>query len=248
MITVVNKYKESNHIYCGRGTALGNPFPMHNESQRDGVCDEYEKYFDHQVNELQNPDMLAELRLIYSAARKGDINLGCFCAPKRCHCDTIKAFIDGFNIPEPILGFREPPHNFLSNMYILPTPIVVDGISYHSTENLYQAMKTEDREQRHIISCLSPYKAKRHAKNMDIRKDWNDMRIELMVQATALKYELPTLRAMLIETGTAYIEETNHWKDTFWGVCRGVGENRLGHILMAERSRLHKDSHEHRTH
>jgi hypothetical protein len=42
MIRVVNKYKESNHIYCGRGTALGNPFVMHNESSRNEVLTAYE--------------------------------------------------------------------------------------------------------------------------------------------------------------------------------------------------------------
>jgi hypothetical protein len=94
MITVVNKYKEPNHIYCGRGSALGNPFPMTNESQRDEVCDEYEKYFKEQVNVLKNETMLKELRIIYSQAIKGNVNLGCFCAPKRCHCDTIKAYIE----------------------------------------------------------------------------------------------------------------------------------------------------------
>ena len=94
MITVVNKYKEPNHIYCGRGSALGNPFYMANESKRDEVCDKYEAYFNNEVNVKKNPAMLAQLRLIWKEAKTKDINLGCFCAPKRCHCDTIKAFID----------------------------------------------------------------------------------------------------------------------------------------------------------
>lgn len=94
MIKVVNKYKEPNHIYCGRGSALGNPFEMKDESQRDIVCDQYEQYFSEQVNVIQNEKMLEQLRNIYFQALKGDVNLGCFCAPKRCHCDTIKRFID----------------------------------------------------------------------------------------------------------------------------------------------------------
>jgi hypothetical protein len=94
MITVVNKYKEPNHIYCGRGSALGNPFPMKNESERDKVCDKYEVYFKEQVQVLKNESMLKELRVIYKQALKGDVNLGCFCSPKRCHCETIKEFIE----------------------------------------------------------------------------------------------------------------------------------------------------------
>jgi len=93
-INVVNKYKEPNHIYCGRGSALGNPFPMANESQRNKVCNDYEEYFNQKVKVEKNEPMLKQLRLIYSQALKGDVNLGCFCAPKRCHCDTIKKFIE----------------------------------------------------------------------------------------------------------------------------------------------------------
>lgn len=95
MVKVVNKYKESNHVYCGRGSALGNPFPMKNENQRDEVCDKYKDYFYQEVVVKKNEKMLKELRNIYKFAKKGNVNLGCFCAPKRCHCDTIKEFIDG---------------------------------------------------------------------------------------------------------------------------------------------------------
>ena len=93
-IKVVNKYKEPNHIYCGRGSALGNPFPMYNESQRDEVCDKYEVYFNQKVKIEKNKPMLAQLQFIQEEAKKGDVNLGCFCAPKRCHCDTIKKYIE----------------------------------------------------------------------------------------------------------------------------------------------------------
>ena len=99
-ITVVNKYKEPEHIYCGRGTALGNPFYMKSERERNTVCDKYEDWFYSQVNEVSwlhedNPNPpTKQLREIYNKALAGDINLGCFCATRRCHCDTIKNFID----------------------------------------------------------------------------------------------------------------------------------------------------------
>lgn len=93
-IQVVSKYKEPNHIYCGRGSALGNPFPMSSESQRNKVCDDYETYFNQKVKVEKCEPMLKQLRLIYSEAKKGDVDLGCFCAPRRCHCDTIKNFIE----------------------------------------------------------------------------------------------------------------------------------------------------------
>ena len=45
------------------------------------------------------------------------------------------------------------------------------------------------------------------------------------------------LKIKLIQTGDAYLEETNSWNDTYWGVCDGKGENILGHMLM----KLRKD-------
>lgn len=34
------------------------------------------------------------------------------------------------------------------------------------------------------------------------------------------------------------IVEENSWRDTYWGVCKGVGENHLGKILMKIRDEL----------
>ena len=94
MIKVVNKRIEPNHIYCGRGSALGNPFPMNSEKDRDMVCDKYEEYFNQKVRVERDARMIAQLKEILRQAKIGDVNLGCFCAPKRCHCDTIKRFIE----------------------------------------------------------------------------------------------------------------------------------------------------------
>lgn len=94
MVVVVNKYKVPNHVYCGRGSALGNPFPMKTEADRNKVCDQYEKYFYEEVFVKGNEAMLKQLKMIIAQARIGDVNLGCFCSPKRCHCDTIKRYVD----------------------------------------------------------------------------------------------------------------------------------------------------------
>jgi predicted NAD-dependent protein-ADP-ribosyltransferase YbiA (DUF1768 family) len=40
------------------------------------------------------------------------------------------------------------------------------------------------------------------------------------------------LRKLLLDTGTSELIEDNNWHDTFWGVCNGVGANKLGEILM----------------
>ena len=76
MITVVNKhhalYNDPTTIYCGRGSALGNPYKMHSEVDRNEVCDKYIKYFNHNVFVLEIPDMVAQVNLITYAARAGD--------------------------------------------------------------------------------------------------------------------------------------------------------------------------------
>lgn len=112
-ISVVNRYREHRYIYCGRGTPLGNPFVMLDKSkrQRDTACDQYEEWFYTVVREADflslaeacraDPDSATymteqEIMLIgiFEQAKTDSVNLGCYCAPKRCHCDTIKHFLD----------------------------------------------------------------------------------------------------------------------------------------------------------
>lgn len=46
------------------------------------------------------------------------------------------------------------------------------------------------------------------------------------------------LKAMLLATGDEGLIEGNWWGDTFWGECKGQGENHLGRILMKIRREL----------
>ena len=96
MVNIINIYKcKEPYVYCGRGSSLGNPYPITEQMDRDIVCDMYEEYFNQQVDIEKNPEMLEQLRYIYKQAKQGDVNLGCFCYPNnRCHCSTIKRFID----------------------------------------------------------------------------------------------------------------------------------------------------------
>ena len=79
--------------YIGRGSPLGNPFRMDGERTRDRVCDQYEAWFAEKV-EARDPTVMRELRRLYQLARKGPLTLGCFCAPKRCHGQTIKNYLE----------------------------------------------------------------------------------------------------------------------------------------------------------
>ncbi len=95
MTIIVGKKWDSGAVYIGRGSPLGNPFKMLSEQDRDSVCDKYEEWFKEQIK-INNKTVLTELSRLYKLAKNQDLILGCYCAPKRCHGDTIKQFLDGY--------------------------------------------------------------------------------------------------------------------------------------------------------
>ena len=50
------------------------------------------------------------------------------------------------------------------------------------------------------------------------------------------------LKEKLLATGDEHLEEGNTWGDTTWGTVNGIGENRLGKILMKVRNELQEES------
>ena len=77
-------------IKIDRSSPIGNPFIMHNESERDLVCDQYEKWLEEQLAS-KNKTVCNEMNRLYLIYKKyGKLNLFCWCAPKRCHGETIK--------------------------------------------------------------------------------------------------------------------------------------------------------------
>ena len=75
-----------------RTSPIGNPFFMHDESERNLVCDKYEKYFKQVI--LDNQKALDYLQKILNAALIGDVVLACWCVPKRCHGETILKWLN----------------------------------------------------------------------------------------------------------------------------------------------------------
>lgn len=128
-----------------------------------------------------------------------------------------------------ILGFKGK-YRWLSNF--VDCPIMYEGVLYPSTENAYQAAKTLDLEARKQFETLTAFDAKKAGKTVPIRPDWEAYKLLVMFKALRQKFTQEPFRTKLLNTGDAYIEETNYWGDTFWGVCNGVGENYLGKIIM----------------
>lgn len=120
---------------------------------------------------------------------------------------------------------------FLSNFY--PCVIVHQGVAYPSVEHAFQGAKFKHWKDRIAVAeCGSPGKAKQLGRTADLPDDWEETKLDLMYDLVTLKFGDPELERLLIDTGKAELVEGNIWGDTFWGVCRGEGENFLGRILM----------------
>lgn len=129
-------------------------------------------------------------------------------------------------------------HAFLSNF--CHSPIELDGIIYPTVEHAFQAAKTLDHADKHRIAAAStPGNAKRLGRKVQLRRDWEQVKVGIMQDLVRLKFTVhQDLRAKLIATGDAELIEGNTWNDRFWGVCRGQGRNQLGLILMQVRAEL----------
>ncbi len=140
---------------------------------------------------------------------------------------------------EKITRFRGA-YAFLSNFYTLECPINYDGILYRSVEHFYQAMKTTDPEMRAEIAAYGEVGLKKFTKGIELREGWDTLKLEVMKYALERKFSWrnPTLAKMLIETGDSELVEENDWGDTFWGICKGKGENHLGKMLMQIREKI----------
>jgi ribA/ribD-fused uncharacterized protein len=131
----------------------------------------------------------------------------------------------------------EGEHAFLSNFFF--APVVIDGMTFPTSENAFQAMKAESRADRVQFRELTPGQAKRLGRKIKMRSDWETIKIDIMKLIVVEKFDQnPGLRLALMKTGDANLVEGNDWNDTFWGVCHGVGKNHLGKILMEVRENL----------
>jgi ribA/ribD-fused uncharacterized protein len=129
-------------------------------------------------------------------------------------------------------------HRFLSNF--LPEPVVFARIEYPTVEHAFQAAKTHDRALKLAVTAApSPGAAKRMGRKLPLRADWERVKTDIMRTLVRLKFSThQELRELLLATREARLIEENTWDDTFWGVCKGKGQNWLGRILMEVREEL----------
>lgn len=230
MNKVVHCKKEKFDIYCGRKcqdfeeSKWANPFKMENDSETERwrVIIMYELYLN------SRPDLLLQVSEL-----KNKI-LGCWCSPKKCHCDILLAYSESKYIT-----------NWFSNMFPLDRPFLYQNTEYKTSENFYQAMKLpKDRtDLRAKIAAMNPYKAKkaiRDKNNFQWRDSWNEEEsLKVMEFILRVKFKEHTIwHTKLLMSEPFELVEWNNWGDTFWGkdIKTQQGENHLGKILMKIRN------------
>ena len=131
---------------------------------------------------------------------------------------------------------------FLSNFY--HCLVEYEGMEYPSVEHAFQAAKTLDIEKRKAFQvCPTPKEAKACGRDLKLRPDWEDIKIDVMHNLVRDKFTRnlsydTNLTKLLLDTGDAYLEEGNNHGDRFWGTVKGEGRNELGKILMKVREEI----------
>lgn len=109
-VQIINlRTKEPYDFRCDRKSPIGNPYVMNDESERDKVCEEYEMLFDQTMNDWSlDPNTVVpgtrsttvqQFRnyidnIVGYHRIHGHVTLACWCVPKKCHCETIKRWIE----------------------------------------------------------------------------------------------------------------------------------------------------------
>lgn len=136
----------------------------------------------------------------------------------------------------------EGEYAFLSNFYF--SPMIIDNVVYTTNEHFFQAMKSlNPKERQAIVLAPTPGKAKCLGRKVSLRKDWEDIKEEIMLTGLRHKFSNPELRKKLLATGNEELIEGTTWHDNYWGICDceacgGQGKNRLGKLLMQVREEL----------
>ena len=152
-------------------------------------------------------------------------------------------------------------YRWLSNFH--PVNIDAFGYTFGSVEAAYQAAKEIFSQNREEVVLQFTQDSAREAKwrgagqsrNLrrqpdlvvtELPKYWDrvvpgkkhPLKVLVMWHLIKIKFDDPTLYALLLGTGDAILIEGNTWGDTFWGVCRTKGANVLGNLLMKYREKL----------
>lgn len=82
---VVNRRREREEAYIGRGSMFGNPFVIGRDGSREDVIVKYIRWFEQRLSDPGFEQAVERLR--------GRV-LGCYCRPLACHGQVIVGYLD----------------------------------------------------------------------------------------------------------------------------------------------------------
>ena len=131
---------------------------------------------------------------------------------------------------------------FLSNYF--HSPFEYEGLMFDTVEHAFHWCKTHDLEEKEKIrTAPGPNFSKKLGRKCTLRPDWEEVKDSYMEELVRAKFnQNPKLKSKLLKTGDQKLVEGNTWNDTYWGVCKGRGKNRLGQILMKIRDEFKNES------
>ena len=148
--------------------------------------------------------------------------------------------------PMEVIRFKKEDFKYgcFSNFY--PSIIEYEGIRYNSLESAFQAAKTSNQEDRIKLSRMNPGHAKRYGRQVSLRSDWEEVKVDIMTELIRNKaFHNPEFCKALIDSKGAYIvEDTTGWHDNYWGDCQcgncrlKFKHNVLGKCLMKVRDEI----------
>lgn len=135
-----------------------------------------------------------------------------------------------------ILFYGPGEHAYLSNFHY--APFEADGLMWPTVEHYFQAMKTLSLYDRKVVSRLeTPGEAKRAGRSLQLRSDWENVKVDVMRDALRHKFtQHPDLAEKLLATGDEVLHEDSP-TDKIWG-WRDNGLDLLGKCLMEVRKEL----------
>lgn len=135
--------------------------------------------------------------------------------------------------------FMTGKYAFLSNYYNCSVPY--NGITYLNAEAAFQAQKETNPVKKLSYADVPPNIGKRMGRKASLRKDWENVKDNIMYEVVKSKFvHNPDLIKKLLNVKEPIIED-NTWNDTYWGVCNGKGENKLGQILTRLQNEFRKN-------
>lgn len=139
---------------------------------------------------------------------------------------------------------NEKPYGVFSNLY--KRPIEFEGETFATAEHAYQAGKARKPEvRRWLMSAPSPALLAMAAHGLyvwDVAPNWSKVKFDRMKRILSAKFtQHEDLRELLLSTGTARLVESatvDNPVNRLWGEVNGVGQNKLGQLLMEVRAEL----------